>query len=203
MGDEADPEELLRAARAGDGDALGRLLESHRPYLTLLARGQVGRRLRAKADPADLVQEAFASAHLAFPQFRGTTGAEFAAWVRQILAAHVAGLVRHYHGTKRRDVRLEREVAADLDRSSHALGGALAAPHSTPSQQAARREQAVLLAGAIDRLPEHYREVIVLRHVEGLSVAEAAARLGRTEDAVQKVWMRALVKLRQSFGGSS
>src|SRR5438445_13375943 len=69
-------DDLLRAARAGDADARGRLLDGYRNYLTLLARLQLGRTLRGKADPADLVQETFLRAHRDFAQFRGATEAE-------------------------------------------------------------------------------------------------------------------------------
>src|SRR5882724_2256557 len=109
-----DPEELLRQAHGGNGSALGRLLEMYRNYLAVLARLQIGRRLQGKADPADLVQETFLKAHRNFDRFRGATEAELAGWLRQILAGQLAHLVRRYLGTKRRDVRLEREMAADL-----------------------------------------------------------------------------------------
>jgi RNA polymerase sigma-70 factor (ECF subfamily) len=59
---EPDPERLLVLARAGDVAALGRLLERYRGYLALLARLQIGRRLRGKVDAADMVQEAFLKA---------------------------------------------------------------------------------------------------------------------------------------------
>jgi RNA polymerase sigma-70 factor (ECF subfamily) len=200
---DADPEQLLRLARAGDGQALGQLLELYRNYLALLARLEIGRRLQGKADAADLVQETFLKAHRDFVQFRGTTEAELSSWLRHILAANLAGLVRRYLGTRRRDPRLERNLADELDRSSWQLDAALAAPHSTPSQQAARREQAVLLANALEQLPEHYREVIVLHHLEGLSLAEAARRLGRSDDSVQKLWTRALIQLRLLLKGGA
>src|SRR4051812_21634693 len=115
------PEQLLAQARAGDGPALGRLLERYRAYLGVLARVQIGRRLRGKVDESDMVQEACLGAHRDFGQFRGTTEPEFRAWLRQILASLLANLVRHYQGTQRRDVRLERQMAGDLNRSSQAL----------------------------------------------------------------------------------
>ena len=62
---------LLQSARAGEGAALGRLLEPYRNYLTLLARLQVGRRLQGKVDASDLVQETFMEAHRDFDRFRG------------------------------------------------------------------------------------------------------------------------------------
>src|SRR5438477_12624530 len=113
-----DPEQLLGLARAGSGPALGQLLELYRSYLAILARLQVGRRLQGKLDAADLVQDTFLEAHRHFAQFQGTTEPAFVAWLRQILAGVVANLVRHYLGTRRRDVRLECRLAAELDRSS-------------------------------------------------------------------------------------
>jgi RNA polymerase sigma-70 factor (ECF subfamily) len=77
------------------------------------------------------------------------------------------------------------------------LDKGLLAPQSSPSQQAVRREQAVLLADTLDQLPPDYREVLVLRHLRELSFAEVAARLGRSVEATKKLWARALARLRQ------
>lgn len=194
------PEELLRLARSDDGSALGRLLECYRNYLLLLVRLQIGRRLRGKVDAADLVQETFLSAHRDFATFRGTTEAELVGWLRQILAANVAMLVRRYLGTQRRDVRLECDLAAEIDQSSRVLDAGLMTPDSSPSQQASRREQGVLLANALERLPADYREVLILRHMEDLTFPEVAEQLGRTIDSVKKLWTRALVQLRRVLG---
>jgi len=190
---------LLAEARANGDAPLGRLLELYRRYLSLLARVQIGRHLQGKVDASDVVQETFLDAHRYFAAFRGTTEAEFTRWLRQILAAKLADLLRRYLGTKGRDVRLEREVADELDRSSAGLGG-LAAPHSSPSQQASAREQAVQLADALARLNDDYREVLVLRHLEGHSFPEVSQRMGRSIDSVQKLWLRALAKLKDAMG---
>src|SRR5262249_19249429 len=140
-----DPAELIALARQ-DGSALGRLLELYRNYLSLLARVQIGRRLQGKVDPADTVQETFLEAHRNFANFRGTTEGEFVAWLRQILGARLSNTVRHYLGTKGRDVRLERAVMIELGQSSAVLNEQLVSPHESPSTHAARREHAVLLA---------------------------------------------------------
>jgi RNA polymerase sigma-70 factor (ECF subfamily) len=198
-----DPEDLLRQAREENGPALGQLLELYRGYLALLARLQIGRRLQSKVDAADLVQETFLEAHCHFAQFQGTTEAEFVGWLRQILAANLAMLLRRYLGTRRRDVRLERELACELDESSRVLDRGLIAGSSSPSQQAARREQAVLLADALGRLPEAYREVIILRHLERLRFPEVARRMQRSLDSVKNLWARALGQLRRELGGAS
>jgi RNA polymerase sigma-70 factor (ECF subfamily) len=193
-------EELLSVARGGNEAALGQALERYRAYLTVLARVQIGRRLQGKAEAADVVQEAFLEAARQFPRFRGEVEAEFISWLREILAGCLAHLIRHYFGTQRRDVRLERELEAELDNSSRALVMTLASPQSTPSERASRREQDGLLADALQTLPEDYREVIVLRHVEGLSFPQIAERMGRSLDSVEKLWLRAVTRLRQSVG---
>ena len=194
-------ESLLDQARAGDAQALGQLLESYRAYLTLLAQVQIGRRLQGKVDAADVVQDAFLGAYRDFAQFRGATEKEFLGWLRQILAYVLANMVRHYQGAQRRDVRLERQLTVELDQSSHALDRGLVAQQSSPSQQAVRREQAVLLAEALARLPEMWRDLLVLRHLEGLTFPEVAKRLGRTVDSVKKQWPRALASLRRTMEG--
>jgi RNA polymerase sigma-70 factor (ECF subfamily) len=200
--DDSEPERHLRKARAGRSDALERLLELYRGYLTLLARLQIDRRLQGKVDAADLVQETFLEAHRDFAEFRGTTEGELVAWLRRILASNVANLVRHYRGTRRRDIRLERRLAVELDESSRVLNQDVVAPQSSPSEQAARREQAVLLADALERLPENYRDVIILRQLEGLSFPEVARRMGRSLDSVKNLWARALARLSQLLGAS-
>jgi RNA polymerase sigma-70 factor, ECF subfamily len=196
------PEQMIQQVRAGSDAVLGPLLDLYRNYLRLLARLEIGRRLQGKLDASDLVQETFLEAHRHFARFQGTSEPQLVSWLRQILAAKVANLLRHYLGTQGRDIRLERELAADLDNSSRALGEKLIASLSSPSQQAVRREQAVLLANALEQLPTDYREVIVLRHLEGKSFPEVAQRMERSVDSVQKLWLRALARLRRAFGES-
>jgi RNA polymerase sigma-70 factor (ECF subfamily) len=195
-----EPEELLDQARGGDTSALGQLLERYRAYLTLLARLQIGRHLQGKVDCADVVQEAFLEAARHFGAFRGSSEPELAAWLRQVLAGCLSHLVRRYCGTQARDVRLERALEYDLEQSSQAINRGLAAVQSTPSATASRREQAVLLANALGELPDDYHEVIVLRHVEGLTFPQVAERMGRSVDSVEKLWLRAVTRLRQAVG---
>jgi RNA polymerase sigma-70 factor (ECF subfamily) len=203
MNSAEDPKRLLSLARSGDFPSLGRLLELYRNYLELMARLQVSRLLRGKVDAADLVQDTFLEAHAAFTQFRGTTEAELARWLRQIMISNGISLARRYLTSRRRDVRLERELAEELEEPSRNLDQGLIAPQSSPSQQADRREQAVRLANALKQLPEHYQEVIVLRHLEELSFPAVARQMERSLDSVKKLWMRALVQLRQVLGDST
>ncbi len=199
----SDPQLLLHEAQAGETAALGRLLERYQRYLLLLATVQIGKRLQGKVDPADLVQETYLEAHRNFGNFRGTTELEFASWLRAIMAGNLADLMRRYLGTKARDIRLEREMRAAVDCSSVLLDRGFFAPGSSPSQQAVRREQGALLADALAALPQHYREVLIMRHLEGLTFPEIAQRMERSLDSVEKLWMRALVHLRQLMGGGT
>jgi RNA polymerase sigma-70 factor (ECF subfamily) len=199
---EPDTPQMLYLARQNPDQALGPLLERYRHYLQLLARLQIGRRLQGKVDASDVIQEVFLEAHRHFDRFRGKEEAELASWLRQILAARLAKLVRRYFRTQGRDLRLERELALNMDQSSQALERGLIDVHSSPSQSAARREQGLILAEALGRLPEHYREVLILRHLEELSFPEIAGRLGRSLDSVKNLWARGLAQLREVLGAN-
>jgi RNA polymerase sigma-70 factor (ECF subfamily) len=152
--------------------------------------------LRSKVDIEDLLQEIWLEIHRKIALFRGSSEREFLTWARRLIGSILANQVRHYLGTKSRDLRLERALVDELDHSSRALNEGLIASQSSPSQQAVRREQAVLLADALHDLPDDYREVIILRQLEGLTFPDVARRMGRTEDSVKNVWLRALARLR-------
>jgi len=184
------PELLVEQARAGDSEALGQLLEQYRHYLRLLAQSQVGRNLRVRLDPSDLVQETLLEAQRDFQKFAGSGEAELTAWLRRILVRNLADQLKHHHSQKR-DYQREQPLEV-LVEQAHA---ALAAPLSTPSAHLARREQAVVLAQALTQLPPDYREVITLRHLEGKSFDAIAGKMGRTSGAVRMLWMRALERL--------
>ncbi|MBI5760211.1 MAG: sigma-70 family RNA polymerase sigma factor [Planctomycetales bacterium] len=194
------PDQMIADAKLEGEQAWGRLLEMYRNYLSLLARMEVGQRLQRKLDASDLVQETFLDAHRNFANFEGRTEAQFLAWLRTILAGKAANTIRHYIGTQGRDIRLEQELSASFDLSSLRLDQLATASVASPSQQAIRREQAVMMADTLQRLPEDYREVILLRHWEELSFPEIAARMKRTVDSVEKLWVRALARLRQVVG---
>jgi RNA polymerase sigma-70 factor (ECF subfamily) len=191
---------LLQALRNGDPTAAGQLLERYQPWLNLLARLQIDGHFQGKFDPSDVVQQTLLEAHRDLPKFRGQSEAELTAWLRQILAHVLAHEIRRYRGTQQRDVAKELSLDHALVESSRRLGAVLAAPGSSPSQQAARHEQEVLLADVLARLPADYREVIILRNLEGLSHDEIAVRLGRTAGAVRMLWLRALTRLREELG---
>jgi RNA polymerase sigma-70 factor (ECF subfamily) len=187
-------EQLLRSARGGDAEALGRLLQRYRNYLLLVAQTQIGPGLRVRVDASDLVQEVMLEAHRDFSQFAGGSEPELTAWLRRMLACNLTDQVRR-HRAQRRAWQRQESLEALLDRSDAALQDALGGLLSTPSVQAARREQAVLLADALAALPADYRAVIVCRHLERLRFEDIAGRLGRSAGAVRMLWARALRKL--------
>jgi RNA polymerase sigma-70 factor (ECF subfamily) len=192
----ADAGRLLAQARQGEGQARGELLENYRAYLALLARLEVGRRLQTKLDASDVVQETFLEAHRNFENFRGQSEGEFVTWLKEILSARLANLVRRFV-TQGRDMRRETGVSMDLEGSSRVVDRGLMDRQTSPSQHVARRELTVAFARALERLPEDYREVIIARHFEECPFTEVAARLDRSVDSVQKLWVRGLARLKQ------
>jgi RNA polymerase sigma-70 factor (ECF subfamily) len=176
-------------------------LEPFRRYLEVLARAHLDPRLRGKLDPADVVQQTLLRACAALPELRGRSPASLAAWLRRILARTLADTVKHYH-RDRRDVDLERGLAADLDRSSSGLAGWLAADQTSPSEAAARNEELLRLADALADLPEPLREVVILKHCRGQTLRQIADQLGKSPPAVASLLRRGLEALRQRLLGS-
>lgn len=195
----SDSSRLLNRAKAGSEEARGALFEHHRNYLELLACVELGRRLKTKVDPSDIVQETFLEAHRGFDGFRGRSRPEFAAWLRTILGRRIARVVRRYLRNQGRDVRREEMLDLALEKSSMALERGLGAVQLSPSGDAAKREQGILLANALAQLPPDYRDAVVLRNFEGLSFSEVGERMGRSVDSVQKLWVRALTRLRSEL----
>jgi RNA polymerase sigma-70 factor (ECF subfamily) len=186
--------DLLARAQRGDAEALDRLFQVCRGYLATIAQAQVQARLRAKVDASDLVQQTLLEAYRDFGRFQGTTKGEWLAWLRRVLAHNAADFARRYHGTDKRQAG--REVALEALFPSSAGGAAgLPAGGETPSQVLVHRERELQIADALARLPEEYRQVILLRNVQRLPFEEVARQLGRSRPAAQMLWMRALKKL--------
>ncbi len=190
---------LLARAKSGDGAALGELLEKHHAYLRLLARREIGHRLQGKVGASDIVQEVFLKAHRQFQQFQGASLPQFESWLQMILAGTLANTIRHYFGTQARNLQLEQDLLHRFDQSAAGLSRLMASPQSSPSQHVAGLELRRLVAEAILRLPDDYQEVLTLRHLEGLTFPEVATRMERTLDSVEKLWLRAITKLRKQF----
>jgi RNA polymerase sigma-70 factor (ECF subfamily) len=172
-------------------------LERYRPLLALQARQvELDPRLRRRFDRSDVVQEALLKAHASRDQFRGQTEAELVRWLSDILASALVDEVRRAHAQKR-DISQEEAVRATVSGSSARWEAYVADPDLTPSAQAERQELFVRIAQAMEQLPDDQRDVVLLRDVQGCSVAEIAAQLGRTEKSVAGLLLRGRGKLRQ------
>jgi len=199
-------EQLLQSARQGELDPLGQLLRSYQNYLTILAASQLDRRVRRRVSPSDLVQETMLAAHRDFPQFRGRSEPEFLAWLRQVFLSCLRHSIDEHVRAKKRDIRCEVSIDQTLerlDRSAECLAVQLADPGPSPSAAVHRRERAVELADQLAQLKPDYRDVIVLRNLQGLKFEEIAERLERKPGTVRMLWLRAMEKLRQSVSPSS
>jgi RNA polymerase sigma-70 factor, ECF subfamily len=197
-----DVARLLAEARCGDPLPVGTLLELYRNYLTILATTHFHRRLNRRLNPSDLVQEAMLAAHRDFDQFRGSSEREFLAWLRQILIHCLHRAIEVHVKAKKRDLRCEvsiEQVNAALDRSAVDFANVLADPGPSPSAFAREQERSVTLANQLARLKPDYRDVIVLRNLQGLTFDEIAARLNRKAGTVRMLWLRAMEKLRSAY----
>lgn len=191
--------QLLQAFRQGESAAGNQVLRHFEPWLRFLARMQWESRFHAKFDPSDIVQQAMLEAVRDFAQFRGATEAELAAWLRQILAHALAHEIRRYAGTQKRNLNREVSLDQQLTQASQRLGDVIPATGTSPSRALIRQEHELQLARALERLPDDYRDVILLRNLEGLSHEQIAQRLNRNAGAVRMLWVRALARLREEI----
>jgi RNA polymerase sigma-70 factor (ECF subfamily) len=198
---DADTEELLRRIAGGDAAAHGPLLQRHRTRLRRMIELRLDRRLRARVDPSDVVQETLAQAAGRLSEYARARPLPFFPWLRRLACERLIDLQRLHLRAQRRSVRREDPQGLPLsDESVAHLAGRLAARGSSPSAGVRHEERRALLREALGRLPQADCEVLLLRYVEDLSVAETAAVLGLTESAVKMRHLRALRRLRELLG---
>lgn len=169
--------------------------ERFRAYLRILARSQLDAKLQGKLDASDIVQQTMMQAHRAREEFRGTTDAERAAWLRQILAHTLAHARRDFQRQKR-DVNRERSLECSLEQSSARFDAWLTKEQSSPGDRVSRQEQILRLAQLVDQLPEEQRTAIELRFWQEWKLEEIANHMGRTVSSVAGLIHRGLKVLR-------
>ena len=196
-----DTDQLLDQAAHGDPQAKGQLLERHRSRLREMIALRLDRRLAARVDPSDVVQETLAEAAQKLTSYLRKRPLPFYPWLRQLALERIGEMHRQHLKVRKRSVQREAFPLPHLpDESALELADHLYARGSRPNSGLARREAAERVRSALGQLRERDREILVLRHLEQLPVREIAAILQITEGAVKVRLVRALERLRDLLG---
>lgn len=186
----------IAQARAGQASAMGELLEAQRATLVARAERQLGVLLHRRLSASDIVQQSFMDALRAFPQFRGSSGPEFAAWLSRILEHHLEHAVRDHTSVAKRAIAREQPLPVPRPGESQVLSGdEFQARVPSPSTQAMEVEQADMLAQLLADLPEDQRTAVRLRY-EGMPLAQIAAQMGRSTSSAASLIKRGMHALR-------
>lgn len=197
--DSAETVCLLRQVSRGERDAFDRLFARHRDFLRQVVEYRMDRNLRQRVDASDLVQEAQMEAARRLGGYLADPPMSFKLWVRQIAFDRVLMARRRHVEAGKRAVGREHAIP---DETSAQLVRRLFAGGPSPSQVVMQGELAARVQGVLARLSESDREVLVMRHLEGLSNREIAEALGIEVAAVSKRHGRALLRLRSMLNTS-
>jgi RNA polymerase sigma-70 factor (ECF subfamily) len=169
--------ELWRRAKVGDQAAFDELFSIHTERLLMFIRARLGGRLRARIEPSDVLQDAYAVALQSFSKFDYTDDGAFLRWMCCLIDRRLRDTNDYFSAAKRQ----VREV-----------------PQSAPTGPVtalARAENRERLHTALTQLSDEHREVILLRYFLGLSAEEAGERMQRSTGAIRNLLSRALVEL--------
>ncbi len=202
----ADEEALVLRLREGDRGALGDLFSLHRQRIWRMIRFRMDRRLAARIDPDDVLQEAFLAARTRIDNFLAEPHRSFFVWLRMIALQTLFDQHRHHIGAEMRnaarDVRIDQ---ADSSNTSLCLAAQLAGTLTSPSQAAAGLEMMQQLEQAIASMAALDQEIIAMRHFEDLTNVESAEALGISPTAASNRYVRAIARLKEiltALGGS-
>lgn len=190
-------DDLVRKAKSGAQGARDELIDQLQSYVNLMAGRFQDENLKQKVGASDIVQLSMVEVVKGFDNFRGQTGAEMKAWVRKILANQVRRTRRDFRRDKR-DVQRERHHNDSRDQAI-----VLQDVQPTPQTDALQREDRQRLLAAIEELPDDYAQAIRLRSLERRPFKEVAAIMNRSEDAVTKLWFRAVTRLQALMKGDN
>ncbi len=196
--------ELVRKAQAGERGAFDTLIARYRSRLELLIYIRLGPKLRGKVEVDDVYQESWLEAFQSLPGYEFRHHSLFP-WLGGI-AEHVIQRLHRYHfKTEKR--RGDREVSLSATPDPGAGSGAslkdvLAAKGPSPSNVLMRRERFERLENALARLPDDYREVIILLRIRCLTCKEAGEIMNRSAEAISMLLLRAIRRLRDDLGDS-
>jgi RNA polymerase sigma-70 factor (ECF subfamily) len=189
--------ELIDRVRAGDVDALNALFTRHRERLRRMVDIRMDRRLQARIDASDVLQEAYLEVIQRLDEYLSSPKLPLFLWLRLVVGQRLMTLHRRHLGAQQRDA--DREVSLFREAlpaaSSAALAAQLMGKFTSPTQAAMRAERMLRLQEALNTLDPIDREVLSLRHFEELTRTEAAQVLGITEAATAKRYVRAMKRL--------
>jgi RNA polymerase sigma-70 factor (ECF subfamily) len=198
---DAKTEDLLTRAARGEAAARQELLVRHQERLRQMIAVRLDRRLAARLDPSDVLQEVLAEACEKLSAYLQEQPIPFYPWLRQLAWERLAKLHRHHlQAQKRSSLREQPWQWEPSDESALALANRLLARGSGPSGHLLREELRRRVREALTRLPERDREILVMRYLEQLTTREMAAVLGIAEGAVKTRHVRALERLRGLLG---
>jgi RNA polymerase sigma-70 factor (ECF subfamily) len=185
---------LLERVSQGDPEALDELLTRYRPDLHDFIEARLDPKLAARVDPSDVVQETQLEVVRRMDDFLRRRPMPFRLWVRRTAYQRLLDLQKHHRGRARRSVN--REVPLP-ERSSLLLARPLLGRVLSPSRQLQARELAERVAQAVGHLGETDREVLLLRHGDGLPFEEIGCLLEIEAAAARKRFGRALLRLQK------
>jgi len=194
MSSSDDSLELVRRAAGGDQAALEGLFTRYRDRLRRTVQLRLSRKLQARVDPSDIVQEAFLQASKRLDDYLSEPKLPPHLWLRQLIGKQLLAVHRHHLGTHMRDAR--REISIDqwrlpnVDSTSMAIQ--IIDKSNSPSSEVHRAGKISRLQVALDAMQPVDREIIALRHFEGLSNAEAAQILDINPSAASSRFFRAV-----------
>ncbi|HRX86714.1 MAG TPA: RNA polymerase sigma factor [Phycisphaerae bacterium] len=191
--------ELLQRAVEGDANALRTLLERFGGEVRQRIRGKVDKRWQALLDEDDVMQVTYLEAFLHIDQLTARDTASFVAWLTRIAENALRDAVRGLTRQKRPDPAKRLVAAASTD-SYVGLLDCLGITTTTPSREVNRRDLAALIEAAVERLPDDYRTAVRMYDLEGRTVADVAAVMGRSAGAVHMLRSRAHDRLRADLG---
>jgi RNA polymerase sigma-70 factor (ECF subfamily) len=192
--DPAETQGLLERARAGDHSAFEELFDRHRVRLQKAIAMRMDRRVAARVDASDVLQETYLEAFKRLPKYLHQEGMPFYLWLHWMAREKVLGLHRRHLGADKRAIRREVPLMP-VDSSAQFVSGMIGRGPS-PSQEVAKAELAERLRKAFGQLDDDERDLILWRHFEQLSARDTAQLLQISETAAAKRYIRAVERLR-------
>ena len=195
MGEDRAPEDvLLGRFRAGDEQAFCLLFDPHVPALRALIERRLPARMLRRISVADVIQETRIVAAQKLAEFAPLGDGALRGWLLAIGDRKILETLRRHGGAARRAVGREVTRTRRADTACHE------APQDTPSKVAMAHEDAVRVQAALQALPADYRAVLSLAHEHHRALREVADRMGRSREAVKKLYGRALCRFKEVYG---